>query len=150
MLKFMLNTHKFNNYAFFCPVSKLHLTMSNPVGFVNEVTPAILRAVKANNVIDVNGVIDLKTGTVNEIKQTEETPEVPEVPEIPETPDTPEIPEDPESTEESEASVIPSQSEEFKAPEAPAETEEVKEEVMEEQSKATGKKGGKKVKEAAE
>ena len=111
MLKFMLNTHKFNNYAFFCPVSKLHLTMSNPVGFVNEVTPAILRAVKANNVIDVNGVIDLKTGTVNEIKQTEETPEVPEAPEIPETPDTPEIPEDPESTEESEASVIPSQSE---------------------------------------
>ena len=55
MLKFMLNTHKFNNYAFFCPVSKLHLTMSSPVGYANEVTPAILRAVKANNVIDVDG-----------------------------------------------------------------------------------------------
>ena len=35
MIKLMLDTHKFNNYAFFCPVSKLHLTVSSPVGFTN-------------------------------------------------------------------------------------------------------------------
>lgn len=64
MIKLMLNTHKFNNYAFFCPVSRLHLTVSNPVGYANEVTAAILRAVKAKTVLDVDGVIDLETGTV--------------------------------------------------------------------------------------
>lgn len=60
----MLNLHKFNNYAFFCPVSRLHLTVSSPVGFSNEVTPAILKALKAETVLDVDGVIDIETGTV--------------------------------------------------------------------------------------
>ena len=66
MVKLALNRHKFNNYAFFCPVSKLHLTVSNPVGYANEVTPAILRAVKVNTLIDVDGVIDIETGTVKD------------------------------------------------------------------------------------
>lgn len=69
MIKLMLDTHKFNNYAFFCPVSKLHLTVSSPVGFTNEVTTAILRALKAKTIIDVDGVIDLKTGAVKAIKE---------------------------------------------------------------------------------
>ena len=60
----MLNLHKFNNYAFFCPVSRLHLTVSSPVGFSNEVTPAILKALKAKTVLDVDGVVDIETGTV--------------------------------------------------------------------------------------
>jgi hypothetical protein len=64
MIKLMLNLHKFNNYAFFCPVSRLHLTVSSPVGFSNEVTPAILKALKAETVLDVDGVIDIETGTV--------------------------------------------------------------------------------------
>ncbi len=66
MIKLMLNTHKFNNYAFFCPVSRLHLTVSNPVGFANEVTAAILRALKAKTILDVDGVIDIETGAVKE------------------------------------------------------------------------------------
>lgn len=64
MIKLMLNLHKFNNYAFFCPVSRLHLTVSSPVGFSNEVTPAILKALKAETVLDVDGVVDIETGTV--------------------------------------------------------------------------------------
>lgn len=60
----MLNTHKFNNYAFFCPVSRLHLTVSSPVGYANEVTAAILRALKAQTILDVDGVVDIETGTV--------------------------------------------------------------------------------------
>lgn len=60
----MLNLHKFNNYAFFCPVSRLHLTVSSPVGYSNEVTPAILKALKAETVLDVDGVVDIETGTV--------------------------------------------------------------------------------------
>ena len=69
MIKLMLNTHKFNNYAFFCPVSRLHLTVSSPVGFANEVTPAISKALKAETILDVDGVINIETGTVEEIKQ---------------------------------------------------------------------------------
>lgn len=69
MIKLMLNTHKFNNYAFFCPVSRLHLTVSSPVGFASEVTPAISKALKAKTVLDVDGVVDIETGTVKEAKQ---------------------------------------------------------------------------------
>lgn len=64
MIKLALNLHKFNNYAFFCPVSRLHVTVSNPVGYVNEVTTAILKALKSQTLLDVDGVIDIETGTV--------------------------------------------------------------------------------------
>ena len=70
MIKLMLNLHKFNNYAFFCPVSRLHLTVSSPVGFANEVTPAIFKALKAETVLDVDGVVDIETGTVKASQQT--------------------------------------------------------------------------------
>ena len=77
MVKLMLNLHKFNNYAFFCPVSRLHLTVSSPVGYTNEVTPAILRAIKLSTLIDVDGVIDIETGTVKDA-QPVKTPKSPE------------------------------------------------------------------------
>ena len=70
MIKLMLDLHKFNNYAFFCPVSRLHLTVSSPVGFASEVTPAILKALKAKTILDVDGVVDIETGTVKAIQQT--------------------------------------------------------------------------------
>ena len=78
MIKLMLNRKKFNNYAFFCPVSRVHLTMSNPVGFANEVTPAILRALKSDKLIDVDNVVDIEIGTVRQKKEvkTEEAPTV--------------------------------------------------------------------------
>ena len=68
MIKLMLNAHKFNNYAFFCPVSKLHVTVSNPVGYVNEVTAAILKALKSQTLLDVDGVVDIETGTVKDVE----------------------------------------------------------------------------------
>lgn len=68
MFKLMLNLRKPNNYAFFCPVSKVHLTVSNPVGYANEVTPAILTAIKVKTVLDVDGVINLEAGTLIESK----------------------------------------------------------------------------------
>ena len=84
----LLNLHKFNNYAFFCPVSRLHLTVSSPVGFANEVTPAILKALKAETVLDVDGVVDIETGTVKagtqapkQEKPVEKAPEQPKSPE---------------------------------------------------------------------
>ena len=76
MIKLMLNLHKFNNYAFFCPVSRLHLTVSSPVGCSNEVTPAILKALKAETILDVDGVIDIETGTVKAVKQAAPAKEV--------------------------------------------------------------------------
>lgn len=75
MIKLALNTHKSNNYAFFCPATRLHLTITNPVGNADRISGAILRAVRANTVIDVDGVIDLKTGKLKaEVK--EDTPKV--------------------------------------------------------------------------
>lgn len=76
MFKLTLNLHKANNYAFFCPVSKVHLTVSNPVGFASEVTPAILRAIKANNVIDADNVIDLETGKIAKKETSVDTKQV--------------------------------------------------------------------------
>lgn len=73
MIKLALNLHKFNNYAFFCPVSRLHLTVSSPVGYTNEVTPAILKALKVETILDVDGVIDIETGTVKAAKQATAT-----------------------------------------------------------------------------
>ena len=81
MIKWMLNTHKFNNYAFFCPVSRLHLTVSSPVGFTNEVTPAILKALKAKTILDVDGVVDIETGTVKAEKQATEEKSAEQAPE---------------------------------------------------------------------
>lgn len=70
MIKLALNTHKSNNYAFFCPATRLHLTITNPVGNADRISGAILRAVRANTVIDVDGVIDLKTGKLKaEVKE---------------------------------------------------------------------------------
>jgi len=49
-----LNPRKINNYAFYCPVSRLHLTRySNPVGSVNEVTPYIERGLRSGVLIEV-------------------------------------------------------------------------------------------------
>lgn len=83
MIKFMLNKYKFNNYAFFCPVSRMHLTVSSPVGFSNEVTPAILKGLKAKTILDVDGVIDLETGTVKEAQAKVQAPQPEQVVEAP-------------------------------------------------------------------
>ena len=56
MIKLQLNIRKPNNYAFFCPTSRLHLTYSDPVGVVDRVTPAILIGLKSGKLIDVDGV----------------------------------------------------------------------------------------------
>lgn len=73
MTRFGLNTKKANNYAFFCPVSKLHLTRSNPIGVTDGVTPAILRGLKSNVILDLDNAVDLATGTL----KTGQTPPLP-------------------------------------------------------------------------
>jgi hypothetical protein len=75
-MKLQLNFNKPGNYAFFCPVSRVHLTRSNPVAFVNEVTPYITRGLKSKSIIEVsdNGITGQKTAKPEEAKsvQTEE------------------------------------------------------------------------------
>ena len=66
-IKLSLNPKKVGNYAFFCPVTRLHLTLSNPVGFTDRVSVYILRALKSKTLIDVNNVVDLETGKLNVI-----------------------------------------------------------------------------------
>ena len=52
-MQLQLNFNKPGNYAFFCPLSKIHLTRSNPVAFVNEVTPYINRGLKSKAIIEI-------------------------------------------------------------------------------------------------
>ena len=146
MVKLALNRHKFNNYAFFCPVSKLHLTVSNPVGYTNEVTPAILRAVKVNTLIDVDGVIDIETGTVKDAQQVNTSVQ--------------ETPKSPEETDNADTKKDNTPEQPAKVDENPVETPENEEEVKDEEKEASAeteaeapkatKKGRGKAKEAAE
>lgn len=64
-IQFRLNTRKPGNYAFFCPVTKLHLTIANPVNSVDRISNYILRGVKSNSLVDVNNIINLETGELN-------------------------------------------------------------------------------------
>lgn len=64
-IELRLNPRKAGNYAFFCPVTKLHLTLTNPVGTTDRVSVYILRALKSKTLIDVNNVVDLETGELN-------------------------------------------------------------------------------------
>ena len=86
-MKLQLNFNKPGNYAFFCPVSRVHLTRSNPVAFVNEVTPYIKRGLKSKSIIEVsdNNVTGQKTAKpetkpvqAEEAKATEAMPSVEE------------------------------------------------------------------------
>ena len=63
-IKIALNLKKPGKYAFFCPVSRLHLTRSNPVGYTDRVTSAILTGLKYKTLLDVDGVVDLETGKI--------------------------------------------------------------------------------------
>lgn len=72
MARFQLNPKKANNYAFFCPVSRLHLTVSNPVGSASEVTPAILRGVRSGSLIDIDNAVN---GSKEEQKSSEPQPQ---------------------------------------------------------------------------
>lgn len=72
-IELRLNQRKPGNYAFFCPVTKLHLTLANPVGITDRVSPYILRALKSNTLVDVNGVIDLESGKTNVNNNTKKT-----------------------------------------------------------------------------
>lgn len=96
-MKLQLNFNKPGNYAFFCPLSKIHLTRSNPVAFVNEVTPYINRGLKSKAIIEivetegqkanikkeeepvkkeeVASSTEQATETVEEVKATEKTEE---------------------------------------------------------------------------
>lgn len=81
MIRFALNIKKFNTYAFFCPVSRLHLTLSNPVGVSDRVTPAILRGLKSKTILDIDNAVDMITGAEKVLSQEETKEPVPEVPE---------------------------------------------------------------------
>jgi len=53
-----------SNYSFFDPRSGLNLSIGNPVGFANRVTPMILRGLKHKTLLDLDGVIDIKKGVL--------------------------------------------------------------------------------------
>ena len=63
-LELRLNPKKVGNYAFFCPVTRLHLTLANPVGYTDRISNYILRAIKGGTIIDVNKMINMETGEI--------------------------------------------------------------------------------------
>ncbi len=66
MFRISLNLKRPLNYAFFCPDCKIHLTLRNPVGSINRVTPAVLRGLRSKNLLDLDGAIDLTTGKLKQ------------------------------------------------------------------------------------
>lgn len=59
-----LNTKLAGNYSFFCPLTKLHLVLTNPVGVIDRVSPSIIRGIKSGTLIDIDGKIDLNNETL--------------------------------------------------------------------------------------
>lgn len=57
MYRIGLNTALRDNYAFFCPDTRLYLTLTNPVGTTDRVSPAIKRGVKGKTLIDMDGLL---------------------------------------------------------------------------------------------
>lgn len=117
-MKYLLNLRKNDNYAFFCPQSRMHLTISNPVGFADRVTPAIARALKAQTIIDITEE-ENKTEPVAETKVEE--PVEKKLEEVP----------------------IPTQQESTESKEVEAPVNEVKEEATEEPKEKPAKRGRK-------
>jgi hypothetical protein len=52
-MKYGLNASKSNNYAFWDPQSRLHLTIDNPVGYADRVTVAIRRGLASKSIYAV-------------------------------------------------------------------------------------------------
>ena len=114
-MKYGLNASKSNNYAFWDPQSRLHLTIDNPVGYADRVTVAIRRGLVSKSIYAV----------VEKDGKEEKTFDVPVEEEVV----SPQIIEE-KKEEQPEPQVIQEQKEpEFKEPEVP-----VKEEVKKESS----------------
>lgn len=127
-IELRLNSKKPGNYAFFCPVTKLHLTIANPVGFADRVSNYILRGIKGKTLIDVNGVVGLETGNVVGVKKEEKKEEV-KLPELtPAQEPATQEPEEPSQAPEAAANVEP----EAKTEETESETEKVEDTESEE------------------
>ena len=102
------------NYSFFDPESRVNLSISNPIAFVDRITPMIVRGLKYKTILDLDNAVNILTGEYNQEFLSKnsiiETPvtlktagteddKVPEAPEGDKTPEAPEIPEVPESTD---------------------------------------------------
>jgi hypothetical protein len=70
-----LNFSKPDNYAFFCPVSKVHLTRSNPIATTDRLTPNIKKALRSKSILDITEKTDSNAG-----QKAEETKKVKEEP----------------------------------------------------------------------
>jgi hypothetical protein len=136
-MKYGLNASKSNNYAFWDPQSRLHLTIDNPVGYADRVTVAIRRGLASKSIYAVVEK-DGKEEKVFDVLVEEEAvfPQVIEV----------------KKENQQEPQVIQEQKEpEFKEPEAPVKEEPKKEpsseafidEFIEEAEKKPAKRGRK-------
>lgn len=59
-VRIALNKLMHDNYAFFCPVTLLHLSLSRPLGMITVLSDSIERGLKAGTLIDVDNKIDLE------------------------------------------------------------------------------------------
>lgn len=62
MILLQLNLAIRDNFAFVDIDAPIHLSLSSPRGSVNKLTHSILRGLRGNTILDVNGVVDITTG----------------------------------------------------------------------------------------
>lgn len=107
-----LNTKKLNNFAYFDPISRIHLTLINPVDRVKELNENLTKAIKSETLVvledsskteDVETVNEEKVLSADKDLEDENTETVDKTEEVKEDDDSEEEPE--EVKEDSEAEV---------------------------------------------
>lgn len=81
MIRVALNRAIRDNFSVICPDARLGVTIRQPIGFVHQLTPSVLRALRSKRLIDLDGVVDLERGILKEKEKP--TPTVAPVEEAP-------------------------------------------------------------------
>lgn len=66
MIRVALNRAIRDNFSVICPDARLGVTIRQPIGFVHQLTPSVLRALRSKRLIDLDGVVDLERGILKE------------------------------------------------------------------------------------
>ena len=72
MPRFKLNPVIPGNYSFHCPDERITLNVYRPAATFKEVTPAIVRGVTTNRIIDIDGVVEVKHHHIETIQPIKE------------------------------------------------------------------------------
>lgn len=71
-IRFLLNNRKLQNYAFYEPMSNLHITKANPIAAIEEglFNENIVKALRNGTIIDIDGNVDIEKGQLAEAAES--------------------------------------------------------------------------------